>query len=39
VAGPQGSRGEKGDVGKNGTVADHRNWKQCAWRSHLYQDF
>ena len=33
VAGPQGPRGEKGDAGINGTDADHRNWKQCAWKS------
>ncbi|XP_078371267.1 collagen triple helix repeat-containing protein 1-like isoform X2 [Oculina patagonica] len=33
VTGPAGSRGVKGDVGQNGADADHRNWKQCAWRS------
>ena len=33
VAGPPGSRGVKGDAGQNGADADHRNWKQCAWRS------
>ena len=33
VAGPQGPLGEKGDAGINGTDADHRNWKQCAWKS------
>lgn len=31
--GPPGSRGQKGDAGENGTDADHRNWKQCAWKS------
>ena len=33
VAGPPGSSGVKGDAGQNGADADHRNWKQCAWRS------
>jgi len=33
VAGPQGPRGQKGDAGENGTNGDHRNWKQCAWKS------
>jgi len=33
VAGPQGPRGQKGDAGENGTDGDHRNWKQCAWKS------
>ncbi|KAL9986639.1 hypothetical protein ACROYT_G000810 [Oculina patagonica] len=33
VAGPPGSRGVKGDAGQNGADADHRNWKQCAWKS------
>ena len=33
VAGPSGSSGFKGDAGQNGADADHRNWKQCAWRS------
>ena len=33
VAGPAGSRGVKGDAGQNGADADHRNWKQCTWRS------
>ena len=32
VAGPIGSRGVKGEVGQNGADADHRNWKQCAWK-------
>ena len=32
VAGPPGSRGVKGDAGQNGADADHRNWKQCAWK-------
>ncbi|KAL9986654.1 hypothetical protein ACROYT_G000826 [Oculina patagonica] len=38
VAGPPGSRGVKGDAGQNGTDADHRNWKQCAWRSYDSRD-
>ncbi|CAH3132526.1 unnamed protein product [Porites lobata] len=33
VAGPPGSRGEKGEMGPSGTDTDHRNWKQCAWKS------
>ncbi|XP_078371288.1 collagen triple helix repeat-containing protein 1-like isoform X2 [Oculina patagonica] len=33
VTGSPGHRGVKGDAGQNGTDADHRNWKQCAWRS------
>ena len=33
MIGSTGSRGQKGDAGKNGADADHRNWKQCAWRS------
>jgi len=32
VAGPQGPRGVKGEVGRSGQDADHRNWKQCAWK-------
>ncbi|KAL9986634.1 hypothetical protein ACROYT_G000805 [Oculina patagonica] len=32
VTGPPGSRGVKGDAGQNGADADHRNWKQCAWK-------
>ena len=32
LAGPSGSRGVKGDVGPKGSDADHRNWKQCAWK-------
>ena len=38
VAGPQGPRGEKGDAGINGTDADHRNWKQCVWKSEDSRD-
>ena len=38
VAGPPGSRGVKGDAGQNGADADHRNWKQCAWRSEDSRD-
>ena len=34
VSGPPGSRGVKGDAGQNGADADHRNWKQCAWKIH-----
>jgi len=30
--GRDGSRGQKGDAGENGADADHRNWKQCAWK-------
>ena len=33
VAGPPGSRGAKGEMGPSGTDTDHRNWKQCAWKS------
>ena len=33
VAGTPGPRGVKGDVGPSGTDTDHRNWKQCVWRS------
>ncbi|XP_078356503.1 uncharacterized protein LOC144641364 [Oculina patagonica] len=33
VKGCPGSRGIKGDAGQNGTDADHRNWKQCAWKN------
>ncbi len=32
LAAPPGSRGVKGDAGQNGADADHRNWKQCAWK-------
>ncbi|KAL9986564.1 hypothetical protein ACROYT_G000732 [Oculina patagonica] len=38
VAGPSGSRGVKGDAGQNGADADHRNWKQCAWRGEDSRD-
>ena len=38
MAGPQGPRGEKGDAGINGTDADHRNWKQCVWKSEDSRD-
>ena len=38
VAGPPGSRGEKGEMGASGTNTDHRNWKQCAWKSHDTRD-
>ena len=38
VAGPIGSRGVKGEVGQNGADADHRNWKQCVWRSEDRRD-
>jgi len=33
MVGSTGSRGQKGDEGENGADADHRNWKQCAWKS------
>lgn len=33
VAGPLGPRGVKGEAGINGQNADHRNWKECVWRS------
>ena len=33
MAGPPGSRGVKGNAGQNGADADHRNWKQCAWKN------
>ena len=33
MVGSTGSRGQKGDAGKSGAYADHRKWKQCAWRS------
>ena len=33
LTGPPGSRGQKGEAGENGTVADHRNWERCAWKS------
>ena len=38
MIGSTGSRGQKGDAGKNGADADHRNWKQCAWRSEDSRD-
>ena len=38
VAGAPGSRGAKGEMGASGTDTDHRNWKQCAWRSHDSRD-
>ena len=33
MIGSLGPRGQKGDEGKNGADVDHRNWKQCAWKS------
>ena len=33
VAGPPGPRGVKGEAGASTKDADHRNWKQCVWRS------
>ncbi|XP_068674460.1 collagen triple helix repeat-containing protein 1-like [Montipora foliosa] len=33
VAGPSGQPGLKGEAGTSGKDADHRNWKQCVWRS------
>ena len=38
VAGPSGSRGVKGDVGPKGSDADHKNWKQCAWKAEDNRD-
>jgi len=38
MVGSTGSRGQKGDVGENGADADHRNWKQCAWKSEDSRD-
>jgi len=32
LAGAPGPRGVKGEVGRSGQDADHRNWKQCAWK-------
>jgi len=29
-----GPRGVKGEVGTSGKDAEHRNWKQCAWKSY-----
>ena len=33
MAGPSGSRGEKGVMGPSGKDTHHRNWKQCAWKN------
>lgn len=33
AAGKPGLRGDKGNVGPKGSDTDHRNWKQCVWRS------
>ena len=38
VAGPFGPRGEKGEMGASGTDTDHRNWKQCAWKTNDDRD-
>ena len=38
VAGPSGPRGEKGEMGASGTRTDHRNWKQCAWKTNDDRD-
>ena len=38
MIGSTGSRGQKGDAGENGADADHRNWKQCTWRSEDSRD-
>jgi len=32
VTGPLGPRGVKGEAGPSGKNAQHRNWKQCAWK-------
>ena len=33
VTGTPRSLGAKGEMGASGTDTDHRNWKQCAWKS------
>ena len=33
VAGSPGPRGVKGETRTSGKDTDHRNWKQCVWRS------
>ena len=33
MTGTLGPRGVKGETGPSGTDTDHRNWKQCTWRS------
>ena len=38
MIGSTGSRGQKGDAGENCADADHRNWKQCAWKSEDNRD-
>ena len=38
VAGTPGSLGAKGEMGASGTDTDHRNWKQCAWKSNDDRD-
>ena len=38
MAGTPGSRGEKGEMGASGTDTDHRNWKQCAWKTNDGRD-
>ena len=38
VTGPPGSRGEKGEREPSGTDTDHRNWKQCTWKSYDDRD-
>ena len=38
MIGSTGSPGQKGDAGKNGADADHRNWKQCAWKNNDGRD-
>ena len=38
MAGAPGSRGAKGEMGASGTDTDHRNWKQCAWKTNDDRD-
>ena len=38
VAGSPGPRGVKGESGPSGKDTDHRNWKQCVWRSEDSRD-
>ena len=36
--GSPGPRGVKGESGPSGKDTDHRNWKQCVWRSEDSRD-
>ena len=31
--GTKGDKGVKGELGPSGKDAEHRNWKQCAWKN------